>query len=239
MNCLVFKSEDDLGFLPNSDYKAQHIKKYLKPKNGDIIYVAIARQFLAKAKISINEKSYSFEIVEKLSCPNLRNIEIAVALARPQIAQKILFDCACLGVSKLNFYIANKSEASYANSSLYSEGLYEEHLIRGIEQACNCYLPQFEIHSNLESFLSKLGNPSSKELRIAPDLYEAQGDFADIVSNGTYEKAILILGAERGFNNKERKSLREKEFKLALMRERVMRTDTALAYALGLLHSIG
>lgn len=238
MNCLLFENKEDLRHLPKADYRAQHIKKYLKAKNGNILYVALANKFLAKASISIEESHYSFEICEQLPCPSLRNIELAIALTRPQIAQKILFDCACIGVTKVNFYIANKSEASYANSTLYSENLYKNYLIAGAQQACNCHLPEFEIHNSLADFLAKLPQAKPNELRIAPDIYESQGDFSQIVATKSHKSALLIMGGERGFNQDERVLLKQSSFSLALMRERVMRTDTALVYALALLHSI-
>lgn len=237
MNCLLFENEDDLKNLPIADHRAQHIKKYLKAKTGDILYVAIADKFLAKASIEIKDTHYSFDICEKLPCPKLRNIELAIALCRPQIAQKILFDCASIGIKKVNFYIASKSEASYTNSTLYTENSYKNYLIAGAEQACNCYLPKFEIHSSLEDFLLKLEEKPDC-LRIAPDIYETKGDFSEISSLSTYKNAILVMGGERGFNNLERNLLREHSFSLALMRERVLRTDTALVYALALLHKI-
>jgi len=232
MNCILFRNKEEFLHLDFKDARATHIKKYLKPKDGDEIFVGIINEKISKAKIFIKESFYFFELLEtQIKTPALKNIEVAIAITRPQIAQSILFEAACLGVKKLTFYAAEKSDASYAQSSLYTED-YKKYLIQGAEQACTCFIPEIEIAKDLESYL-KTRETKKDELLFAPDNYEYESFLKE--SEKTAKKISLILGAERGFNAKERDLLREHNFKLVSLGDRVLRTDTAFIFSIALL----
>jgi|GEM_PF-2076058 len=232
MNCILFKNKDDLLRLDFKDSRACHIKKYLKPKNGDEIFVGIVNEKISKAKIFERDSFYEFEILDaQIKTPILKNIEVAVAMSRPQIAQSILFEAACLGIKKLTFYAAEKSDSSYAKSSLYTED-YKKYLIQGAEQACTCFIPEVEIAKDLEDYL-KNRKAQKNEILFAPDNYEFEEDLK--TSRKKAEAFSLVLGAERGFNSKERELLREHNFKLVSLGDRVLRTDSAFIFSIALL----
>lgn len=238
MNCVMFDTIDEMSFLLLSDERAEHIKKYLKTQNGGEIFAAVKNAFLCKAKVCEKSGGYSFEVAEKLACACPMQTTVAMAFARPQIAQRILFECACFGVKKLCFYAAEKGERDYIKASLYSGKEYEKWFVKGAQQACNCFVPELECYESLEKCLESLPEDADT-LKIAPDIYEATEKMSKVLMTSAKQKTLLAFGAERGFNNAERDILRKNGFVLAnMVSDRVMRTDSALIAALSLLCAV-
>ena len=234
----MFDTIDEMSFLPLSDERAGHIKKYLKTQNGGEIFAAVKNAFLCKAKVCEKPGGYSFEVAERLLCACPMQTTVAMAFARPQIAQRILFECACFGVKKLCFYAAEKGEKDYMKASLYSDKECEKWFVKGAQQACNCFVPELKCYESLEKCLESLPE-NTDALKIAPDIYEATEKMSKVLMAAAKQKTLLAFGAERGFNNAERDILRKNGFVLANMAsDRVMRTDSALIAALSLLYAV-
>lgn len=229
MNVLIFRDESESKFLPFTHPKAVHIKDVLKLENESVIFAGIANKNLYKTKIFKKQDGYAFsDEIELLENPERLNTTICVAFPRPQIAKRILFECACFGVNKVIFYAASKGERDYIKSSLYQKDEIYEQFEKGAEQSCSTYIPEFESAENLQEALEKI-DPNS--VKIAPDLYEATSSFLELVPPKEIHTSI-VFGAERGFNNEERKLLRSHNFTLASLGKRVLRTDSAIIAAL-------
>src|SRR5690606_26833299 len=98
-------------------------------------------------------------------------LRVLVGLPRPQTARRILFEAAVLGVSQLDFFQAQKGEPSYAQSSLWHSGQWQERLWQGAEQACVTTLPAV---NHFKSLADALAAPQQlAEVRLALDIYEA------------------------------------------------------------------
>ena len=241
MNCIIFKSSEMR--LEPGDPKLEHIVKFLKTPEGGEIFAGTANGDLHVCTISYLPNGGAV-LTSKREANNPRRLEagVGVSFARPQIAQRLLFEAACFGVRNLVFYPPTKGEAGYAKSSLYTSGEYEKWLERGAEQACATHIPHFEYADSLEGAIARLdelGDPNP--VNLAPDVYEAETSFADAFNtyNPTKEDYTnVILGSERGFTNADRDLLRAHNYTLVSLGERVLRTDTALIACLSLLANI-
>ncbi len=229
MNTIIFRDSKEALALPKSDPRAVHLKEVVNVKDGDLVFVGIAGGKLGKTRVYESKEEFVFSPHwEDLENPELLDITLAVAYARPQIAKRILFEAACMGVKNLCFYASEKSTASYAKSSLYVNKEYEEHFYAGLSQACATSMPEFSHFDSLEDFLQS-SKARSQELKIAPDLYEASCKISESFKHkGMYKSAAVVLGSERGFSNLQRESLRKNGFTLVSMGKRVLRTDTAV-----------
>ncbi len=237
MNCLIL---DKSLHLPSTSPKIEHLKKVLKIAEDGEIFVGEKNGALLLCKIHWQpDGSASFEPIRELKNPPFAGIALAVAFPRPQIAQRLLFESACFGAEKLIFYPSDKSETSYAKSSLYTSGEYEKYLEKGAEQACSTLIPKFEIAEDFQDAIKKLSS-IEKAFKIAPDPYEASDTLANAISslknaNGFREKKVsFIFGSERGFSNIERQTLRDANFTLCTLGDRILRTDTAVISALSI-----
>ncbi|MBO5255624.1 MAG: RsmE family RNA methyltransferase [Opitutales bacterium] len=242
MNCILFPENAPLK-LESGHPKLEHIIKVLRTKNGGEIFAGNINGDLNICSISYDDNGgATLTPIRQASNPRRLPAGIAVSYARPQIAQRLLFEAACFGVENLVFYPASKGEADYAKSSLYSSGEYLKWLERGAEQACSTYIPHFEYANSLEhaiDLLEDLGDANA--INFAPDIYEAEASFSDAFMSYNPVKdeyMNIILGSERGFTNADRDTLRNRGYTLVSLGERVLRTDTALISVLALLHNL-
>ncbi len=239
MNCILFPENEPLK-LSKGDPKLEHILRVLKTKEGGEVFAGNINGALNICSVSYNDDgSANLLPIRETNNPPQLEAGIAVSYARPQIAQRLLFEAACFGVKNLVFYPASKGEADYAKSSLYTSGEYKKWLERGAEQACATHIPNFEYATSLENAierLNELGDPNA--VNLAPDVYESECSFIDAFT--TYnpigdDYVNVILGSERGFTNTDRENLRYHGYTLVSLGERVLRTDTALIAVLSLL----
>lgn len=229
--------------LERGDPRLDHIIKVLRTKEGGEIYAGNVNGKLNVCTLSFtNEGGARLTPVREISSPRQLRAGIAVSFARPQIAQRLLFEAACFGVENLVFYPASKGEADYAKSSLYTRGEYEKWLVRGAEQACATQIPNFMYAASLGEAIDKLKESGdANAVNFAPDPYEAEFPFNDAYTsyNPIKEEYInVILGSERGFTNDDRNLLRARDYTLVSLGERILRTDTALICVLSLLTNL-
>ncbi len=245
MNCVLLDSGK--FELPADSPKLAHIRDVLRTPEGGEVFAGVknAGMFLCRV-FRTPGGGARFEPVRRLPDPPPAGIDMAVPFTRPQIAKRLLFESACFGVGRLVFYPSDKSESSYAESSLYASGGYAEWLERGAEQACCSSVPSFETASCLSGALKIISRGAGESplpfLKLAPDPYEASAGLLDAVykgaANGRRGACALALGGERGFSDSERRVLRGEGFALCLLGARILRTDTAAICALSLIGSV-
>lgn len=229
MNCLLFHTTPPFELAPN-DTKLAHIDGVLKTANGGEIFAGTLNGKLWICRfIRRSDGGAELVPVREIANPDRLGVCLAVAFARPQIAQRILFEAACFGVDKLVFYAATKGEADYAKSGLYTKGEYLKWLEKGAEQSCSTYIPEFSTAANLEEAAEELlAGVSADALKIAPDVYEAEAGLPDALADRQNRTVCALLGGERGLTAADRNALRSRGFKLVSLGRRVLRTDSAV-----------
>ncbi len=227
MNCLLFDTPPPFA-LDKENPKLEHINSVLKLDNGGKIFAGQknGKLFICELKRLDNGNAQLCPIEETSNPPHLE-ASLAVAFARPQIAQRLLFEAACFGVKNLVFYAATKGERDYIKSGLYANGEYQKWLEKGAEQACATAIPDFYTAENIMEAVEKIDTTlPSNAVKIAPDVYEAETTISRAISGDAH--IATILGSERGFANPDRQLLRERGYKLVSLGNRVLRTDSAV-----------
>jgi 16S rRNA (uracil1498-N3)-methyltransferase len=237
VNLILFNPEETAQPLPRSDYRATHVLQVLRRGIGESFDVGLVDGPRGKATlVDIGRDALTFSFRWGLPPPPLDPITLIVGLARPQTARKILQDSTALGVSNLHFVITDRSEPSYAQSTLWSTGEWKRHLIAGAEQAFCTRLPTVTWRYSLADALATLPNTSG---RVALDNYEGVVPLLSYSVTGYNPSAppevALAVGAERGWSDDERHALRQQGFTMAHLGERVLRTETAVVAALAIL----
>lgn len=228
MNCLIFKTPPPFR-LDSDDAKLAHIRKVLKLSEGGEVFAGQADGKLYVCSLSSKGVGGATLFpIREIKNPARANVSLAVAFARPQIAQRLLFEAACFGAENLVFYAAAKGEADYLKSGLYAGGEYEKWLEKGAEQSCSTFIPKFRMAESLLQALEILSEVApSNALKIAPDVYEATEGISSCLCRSDSPHTVAVLGGERGFADADRILLRGKGYVLVSLGERVLRTDSA------------
>ena len=166
--------------------------------------------------------------------PDFLPIRLLIGLSRPQTCRKVLEQATAMGVEEFHFFGAEKGERSYALSTLWTSDEWREKIRNGVEQAFASHLPRCIIHENLASAIHELNNQS--DMCLALDNYESTTKLNSSFSthNG---RVCLAVGPERGWSAGERNQLRANQFIICDLGTRVLRVETAVVAAIGILGS--
>ncbi len=181
--------------------------------------------------VAIGAEALTLSFVWGEAPPPADPITLLVGLPRPQTARDILRDATALGVAAMHFVATEKSEPSYARSTLWTSGEWRQRLITGAEQAFCTRLPEVTHGQSLAAVLAAL---PTEITRLALDNYEAVSALTALPLASAAPVA-LALGPERGWTASDRAELRAAGFVLVHLGSRVLRTETAVIAALTLL----
>ncbi len=236
MNLILFQPGETGQPLPRSDPRAQHVLDVLRRTEGGSFDVGIIDGPRGKAQVAeIGRDSLTLTFSWGLPPPPLDPITLLVGLPRPQTARKVLQDATALGISTLHFIATERSDPSYAQSTLWTSNEWRRHVIAGAEQAFCTRLPQVSWTHSLTAILATLAHPGG---RVALDNYEGTLPLLSYSVSGhnpaSPPELALAIGPERGWSDAERHALRQQGFTLAHLGARVLRTETAVVAALAI-----
>lgn len=238
MNIILFE-EYELGHnLPRRDERTIHLLKVLRKKRGDEFEAGIlggARGTGIIEKINL-DGSVSFT----LNCfdpppPRLR-LRMAVSFARPIQMKRLLRDLSNFGVSYIDIIGADTAEKSYRDAKLLTDGGSYAALVEGAVQARDTMLPPLVLYDTLDIWLEKRpweGIEGSRvPLLLAMDNERAEGSIFNLTP--TSRPAVIAIGPERGWSDRERNLFEKAGFLRMSMGERALRTETACTAAAAL-----
>jgi RsmE family RNA methyltransferase len=234
VNLILFDPAEIDQPLPRGDRRARHILDVLRRQPGDTFDVGLINGPRGKATLGVaTPDALVLTFAWGPEPPSLDAITLIVGLPRPQTARDILRDATTLGVRALHFVRTEKSEASYAQSTLWSSGEWRRHVIAGAEQAFATRIPEVTFGRGLGDIVAGLPTDA---VRIALDNYESPIPLGEF-SPAPDRPHVLALGAERGWSARERDELRAQRFVFAHLGRRVLRTETACVAALAILRA--
>lgn len=234
MNLILFTAEETARPLLRSDPRAAHLLGTLRRKPGDSFDAGLINGPKGKGTLSaITENSLTLSFVWSEPPPPPDAIVVIIGLPRPQTARDILRDATTLGVARLDFVTTEKSERSYAQSTLWSRGGWRQHVLAGAAQAFDTRIPEVSHGVSLSDTLSRVPPDS---IRLALDNYEAAAPLSQ-ASIAKSQPVALALGPERGWTAADRALLRAYGFTLVHLGSRVLRVETAVVAALTLVKS--
>ena len=238
MNLLLFRENELHSPLLRSDLRFDHISKILKAKVGDILEGGIINGSRGKIRIdSMDKQALHFTfIASSEKQENLSSLTLIIGCPRPPTARRMIKDLCSMGVGRLIFTDTELNEKSYLRAKLWRDELYKKALIEGAMQGKSTLIPQLDRFYSLRKALESL---RGGECRMVPDLTDGT-NLLNLLNNsvGVMKGAVLAIGPERGWTDRERKILLDAGFAPVTLGSRVMRTETAAAVAAGavLLH---
>ncbi|MEM7183509.1 MAG: RsmE family RNA methyltransferase [Spirochaetota bacterium] len=233
MNWIVLETQERLRGQEYqlSERKSLHVYEILRAKQGDTLQaVSLGEakgQFLLLEEPQKGKKLRGEFLADTIQLATNRpqNLQLLIALQRPQTSKKIIQLAACLGVPSLVFFIANKSEKSYLNSPIWQEEALLHESILGMEQGGNPFPPKIVVEKNKYRLRNYLRS----------DSYFFQPD-SKLAFLGRAEaknpSLTLVFGPESGFAAEDIAFLQEEGVRGLQLSASILRTEYAFAYAM-------
>ena len=221
MNLVLITADEAKTGLPPDDARARHLRETVGLAVGGSFHVGIENRLRGIATITTLAPQLTFAVAWEKSLQARLPLTVLVGLPRPQTAKKVLHDLASLGAARIVFFESAKGDPGYLTSSLWKDGEWREHVLKGTEQACSTLVPEVTRVGSLAEALIGL---DANAWKLALDPYEATG--APEVSSPA-KAAVLAIGPERGFAEEERTGLRNAGFAFAHLGDRILRVEAA------------
>ncbi len=234
VNIILFRPSEVELPLSRSDPRAHHLLTVLRRQPGDTFDAGVINGPRGKGTlVSVEEGRVLVTFAWGESPPAPASLTLLIGLPRPQTARDILREATTLGVAAMHFVRTERGEASYADSSLWHSGAWEECVINGAAQAFCTRLPEVTHGRTLADTIA--AQPAG-EIRLALDNYESPAALSQVAVPAG-RAVVLAFGAERGWSPAERVLLRENGFTFVHLGERVLRTETACLAAITLIRA--
>ena len=217
---LITPAEATTG-LPADDARARHLRETVGLAVGGSFHVGVENGLRGIATITALAPKLTFSVVWEKTLQARLPLTVLVGLPRPQTAKKVLHDLASLGAARIIFFESAKGDPGYLTSSLWKDGEWREHVLKGTEQACSTLVPEV---TRVGSLTEAVALVAADAWKIALDPYEATG--APEIS-APAKAAVLAIGPERGFAEAERATLRAAGFGFAHLGDRILRVEAA------------
>ena len=221
MNLVLITPDEAATGLPSDDARARHLRETVGLAVGGSFHVGIENGLRGIATITALDPKLTFAVAWEKSPQAHLPLTVLVGLPRPQTAKKVLHDLASLGAARIIFFESAKGDPGYLTSSLWKDGEWREHVIKGTEQACSTLVPEV---TRVGSLAEAVALVAADAWKVALDPYEATGT-PEISTSA--KAAALAIGPERGFAEAERATLRAAGFGFAHLGDRILRVEAA------------
>jgi RsmE family RNA methyltransferase len=125
---------------------------------------------------------------------------------------------------------ADLVEKIYRDTALLTDGGARDALVEGAIQARDTGIPALSTYPSLDAWLeADLWSAVPVTLLVAPDNVRPMGAMADLPVQ--HRPAVLAIGPERGWSDRERDLLEKAGFLRLSMGKRALRTETACVAA--------
>ncbi|MCR5184011.1 MAG: RNA methyltransferase [Opitutales bacterium] len=226
MNLVLLNNTAAHQLVPATTAAAVHLLKIIKTDIGKTFWCGVKNGARGLATVkNISDAGIEIDIDWEKAVPAAAPaVCLLLGLSRPQTLKKVLATSAELGLQKIIIFPTDKTDPSYLQSSIWREGEDEINAIfcKAAEQNCSTAVPECLRADSLEEALSFV------PVGIVFDIYE-NGVPANEIDFGV--PAVFAIGSERGWSSREREIFKNRNWRFAHLGERVLRVETAAAFA--------
>ena len=233
MNIILAEPEEIVdSTLEVADYRADHIVKVLRAKEGQQVRVGVVNGNSGVGTIRAIKRKYPRSVIIETSLDKPMSqrpmIDLVVAMARPIMMKRILSQATALGVGSFHIIHANRVEKSFWESTMVDQESLYQHLIHGLEQAVDTRLPEVVFHRRFKPFIEDVF-PAIRDKYSHHVLAHPGGEhrLKDLLSGGQ-GRVLLAVGPEGGWVDYEVEKFQEAGFATCSMGDRILKVDTAV-----------
>jgi RsmE family RNA methyltransferase len=234
VNLILFE-EHELGrSFSRRDERTIHLLKVLHKKAGDSFEAGLLGGGRGSGKIEKVNFDGSINVSLNVhGVPNPRlPLRVGVGFPRPIQIRRLLRDLSSLGVGAVDLFGTDLGEKSYRDTKLLNDGGAHAALIEGAAQSRDTSIPELSVFFSLEEWLKKCpweNKGGTVPLLIAADNVRPEGAISRITP--TRRPAVLAIGSERGWSERERDLFEAAGFLRLSLGNRALRTETACVAA--------
>ena len=231
MNIILFEQWPEGNRIPIADYRAHHIQKILHLGPQDQFTMGLVNdQWGIDTITSLDQEGIRFSFEMLGLCEPLHPVTLLVAQVRPICMKRILREAVSFGIQYLMIVGSDTGERSYRSAKLWSTGEYRSYLLDGAMQSGQTGIPELQLIDSVDRALACDPGWHSKLL-----LDNVQQGRRLSEERSVVEPAVLAIGPERGWSERERNLFNMHGFSSYTMGTRILRTETACSAALALL----
>lgn len=236
MNIILFdRDEIEAKTVRISDYRAEHITKILKSKQGDTLKTGIINGPTGTSSVrQIHGRTVELLLNDHKIEPVPPLVDIVLALPRPIMLKRVLAQAATFGTGHLFLINSKRVEKSFFSASLLEEAKMRQRLMAGLEQAGATLLPQVSIHPRFRPFaednLPKMAADYEAMILAHPGSPLSLGE---IIPPPLHGRVLLIIGPEGGWVDFEISLFTEQGARPFHLGPRILRVDSVIPSLLG------
>ena len=212
-----------------SKRQLEHLQQYVKIQVGDTLKVGIrgGKRYCCEV-ISVAEQAIQVKALYEENVPKKLPVTLIVAMPRPKVLRRLIMDSVTLGVEKIILLHSYRVDKSYWQSPFLQQ--LEQYITLGLEQAGDTIAPEIEIYKRFKPFVED----------VLPHLMSAEcpayvaHPYAETTMPFALEHPCsIVIGPEGGFIPYEIDLLVKNGCQAVSLGNRILRTETVIAYVLG------
>ena len=218
--------------------RTRHVREVLQAREGEEIHVGVVDGALGTATILEDAKQLRLQCALTDPVPPVPRVDLLLAMPRPKVMNRLWPVLASLGVGRILVSNAWKTERNYFDTHVLEPEHVREGLIEGLQQARDSRLPQVSVHKQFKKLVEdKLDGFGSYAARLVAHPGEGAFPREKLAALPREARVLLAVGPEGGWTPFELELLAAKGFESVSWGPRALRTDTACAVLLGLVHA--
>jgi 16S rRNA (uracil1498-N3)-methyltransferase len=242
MNLLLLqKTEVDGSRVTLSGRRAEHLLRVLRVSIGQVVRAAVVGLGTCDATVeTLDSQSVVLSLGEILPAERPR-VSVVLALPRPKALSRIVAAASSFGLKRLVLINAWRVERSYFSSPKMAPERLAEDALLGAEQGKQVWLPEITVVPSFRQFVEDLDpvwfpREGARKMALHPGSALHLGDVLGEripASVAREESLVLGIGPEGGFIDMELQSLKMAGYVLTRLDTGPLRTEIAVAAALG------
>ncbi len=227
MNLILLHEKDEIGQgrVRLQGRRLKHVLTVHRATIGDELRVGKINGLIGTGKvIGLDEQELVMDIQLDRQPPEPLPITLLLALPRPKMLKRILQSVSSLGVKKIFLINSYRVDKSFWGSPLLQPETLNEHLILGLEQACDTVLPDIHLRPRFKPFVED----DLAEICNGTRGYVAHPNVEMTCPCGVNQPVTLAIGPEGGFIPYEVEMLQAHGLTPVSLGERILRVETAV-----------
>lgn len=217
--------------LKDADY--HHIKNVMRMKKGELVRVAYDENVYL-CEISDMEKSVRLSVLEKLPAVNgLSNVTVCFALIKEQHLDYLLQKSTEAGATSFIPLVTKRTVVKVDEKKVSNKlQRWQKICKEAAEQAYRTSVPVVQAISDLKKIIT-----TDYDVKLLCSLNENTQNIKKVIPKiNKYDKILIVVGPEGGFEKDEEKFLTENGFISVSLGENVLRAETAPVVALSMIN---
>jgi 16S rRNA (uracil1498-N3)-methyltransferase len=219
------------------EQSGEHLARVLRLERGHPLILFNGDGCEYKATLaSLAKRAVTAEVtaVQAVERESPLHLTLAQGIARGEKMDWILQKATELGVARIVPIVTERTEVKLDEERAERRVLHWTQVIAGAcEQSGRTRLPQLEMPQRLDRWLSALGDDGPLRLALIPG-----GDVGARDLPAMPHGALLCVGPEGGFSDKDIAMLQQSAFRALRLGPRILRTETAGIAALAALQAL-